>query len=253
MEEKMSMLRLMLLAGALAVFAVESVRGGPLVSVGALLLSAPWLWFFCLRKQTVDMIAIMLSFAAAFLTARAFLPLGESLNQFFAFMANYSLFPYYVLRIGLIEELAKFLALFYVCRFLIAGIKHPADGIILASAVALGFATYENFFKLHELLQWDFAAASWHIFAGAMIRVPLHVLLAGIWGAAFGVMRFMPNRLSGRGLLVSALFCAVIAHAWWDLLALYTMHWLIVGEMVLLYAGLWLLYVRLWKATSPVG
>lgn len=88
--------------------------------------------------------------------------------------SSVALFAYAVLVIGPVEELVKFLP-FWLVGIRFHDFDEPVDGIIYASFVALGFATYENFLYLDyvqgaELLARGFAA-------------PLvHVMFASIWG-----------------------------------------------------------------------
>ncbi len=102
---------------------------------------------------------------------------------------------------GFIEEFAK-MAIVIVFVSYRKTFNEPMDGIVYASAVALGFASAENVLYINR-------------FGNVVIlfRAPLatlgHLLFSSIWGYAIGNARFDNDRrlaLIGKGFLLSAFF-----------------------------------------------
>ena len=95
------------------------------------------------------------------------------------------------LIIGPCEELAKFLAVRLV-MFRSKEFDEPLDGIIYASAAALGFASLENVFYVidftHGLgIRW--AALGLRSF----LALPGHIIFGSVWGYALGRKKFDPS------------------------------------------------------------
>lgn len=253
-------LRIVLFASAFIVLAVQAYLGGIVVTGLTLLIIAPWLWFFCFRKQTTNWVTIALCFSTAFAFGEAEYGIGDSerLNALFALVSNHSLLAYVILRAGLVEELAKFASMLFVLKYLsysTATIKKPVDGVVFASAAALGFACFEGFFKLanvgeptffyegYSVLAMTIFSAAYNILASALVVVPLHVLTASTWGAAFGISRFMPNRIHRCVLILLGLAAAMVLHGFWDTLAFYILEdYSLTAIMPFLYAGLWIMH-----------
>jgi len=115
------------------------------------------------------------------------------------------------LVIGPIEELAKFLAVrLYIYRR--PEFDEPIDGIIYASAAALGFASLENAFYV---LDFRAGGVRWGLFfARAVLAVPGHVLFSSMWGYALGRAKFRPYPVFGM------LALAAFLHSLYDFFAL---------------------------------
>jgi RsiW-degrading membrane proteinase PrsW (M82 family) len=118
-------------------------------------------------------------------------------------------FVYVVGFVGVVEELVKALPFFVV----VLRLKHfdeVLDGIVYASVIALGYATYENLLYLPYI---D-GAERW----GRAIASPLvHLMFASIWG--FAVAR---ARLEGKPLWRAALpslAIAALVHGVYDFIA----------------------------------
>ena len=108
-------------------------------------------------------------------------------------------FVYSLLVIGVLEEAAKFLPFWFVCVRLRA-FNERIDGIIYASAVALGFASYENLLYLQFLDGIE-------LFARSVASPLTHVMFSSIWGWAVArdLERSGPALRSGLvGLAVAA-------------------------------------------------
>jgi RsiW-degrading membrane proteinase PrsW (M82 family) len=111
-------------------------------------------------------------------------PLGELVSPLPLFIGCF-------LVIGPAEELFKFLAV----RGFIYNHKEfdePLDGIIYASAAALGFASLENVFYVvdwtHGLgIRWGMLGAR------SFLALPGHVIFAATWGYALGRKKFNPE------------------------------------------------------------
>jgi RsiW-degrading membrane proteinase PrsW (M82 family) len=96
----------------------------------------------------------------------------------------------------------------------------PMDGIVYAAAIALGFASIENFFYLYEAIVGD---NLWGVFfLRALLTVPGHVLFSAMWGYALGMTKFSDDspvkkrKIVRRGVILSMVLhsvfnvCAVI-------------------------------------------
>jgi RsiW-degrading membrane proteinase PrsW (M82 family) len=113
--------------------------------------------------------------------------------------------------IGPIEELAKFLVVrLWIYRR--PEFDEPIDGIVYASAAALGFASFENALYVLDFRHHDVRWAL--LFSRAFLAVPGHVLFSSMWGYALGRARFKPYPVA---LMVVA---ASVLHASYDFLAL---------------------------------
>jgi RsiW-degrading membrane proteinase PrsW (M82 family) len=143
-------------------------------------------------------------------------------------------FVYSVLVIGLLEEAAKFLVFWIVCVRL-RSFDERIDGIVYASAVALGFASYENLLYLQLVDGVELVARS--------VASPLtHAMFSSIWGWAVArdLERSGPALRSGLiGLAVAA-----IAHGVYDFLILAT-HPFVRPLPALIVLGIWIWRMRL--------
>jgi RsiW-degrading membrane proteinase PrsW (M82 family) len=89
--------------------------------------------------------------------------------------------------IGPAEELCKFLAV-RVFSYRRPEFDEPMDGIVYASAAALGFASVEN---LLYVLDFDTWRIRWGMLGlRAFLSLPGHVLFSAWWGYALGRRRF---------------------------------------------------------------
>src|SRR5215813_8009695 len=113
--------------------------------------------------------------------------------------------------IGPIEELCKFLAV-WLWIYRRPEFDEPIDGIVYASAAALGFASLENAFYV---LDFRAGAVRWGVFVTrAVLAVPGHVLFSSMWGYALGRARFR------RYPVAAMVVAAAMLHARYDFLAL---------------------------------
>jgi len=115
--------------------------------------------------------------------------------------------------IGPAEELAKFLVVrFYSYRQ--RDFDEPMDGLIYASAAALGFASLEN-----VLYVFDFQTGALHWNAlglRSLLSLPGHVMFSVQWGYALGRRRFDPSYPT-----LSRLVGAALLHGLYDFILVY--------------------------------
>ena len=107
------------------------------------------------------------------------------------------------------EELSKFIIVFWIA------LRHedygrPVDALVLAVAVALGFATFENLLYLVHSDDWTRTAA-----ARAMTAVPSHVVNGMLMGYFLGRAYLAPDRATLFTIL--ALAVPVLNHGLYDL------------------------------------
>ena len=103
---------------------------------------------------------------------------------------------------GLIEELAKFIAVrFTVYRS--PYFDEPIDGIIYASAIALGFASIENVGYMLSV-GWEV------IFIRGWLSALGHVIFTPFWGYALGRKVLLQGK--GTALVITGLIVAIALH-----------------------------------------
>ena len=107
------------------------------------------------------------------------------------------------------EEACKFLIVYWIA------IRHedyerPADALVLAVAVALGFATFENLLYLLKSDDWTRTAV-----ARAMTAVPSHVTNAMLMGYFLGLAHLAPAR--ARFYRIMSLLVPTVNHGFYDL------------------------------------
>ncbi len=107
-------------------------------------------------------------------------------------------FFYSIGVIGLIEELFKFLPFFLIIlRF--KAFDEKIDGIIYASTLALGFASFEN---IHYLAYME----GFELFGRAFASPLSHTIFSSIWGYTVG-----KARIQGKSLLLPSLIGLAIS------------------------------------------
>ncbi len=110
-------------------------------------------------------------------------------------------FGYCLGLVGLLEEFIKFLPFLFII-FCFKSFDEKIDGIIYASVIALGFASYEN---LYYLVYLD----GFELFGRAVASPLTHTIFSSIWGYTIGVAKLSGRSLfkaSLKGLGLSALF-----------------------------------------------
>ncbi len=258
-------LRLMTIALALVTIVFAGRDIGLMYGTLAIAVPVAWLFVFCLPRRLTEfrkapkrsvqaaggkVWPVVLSFSMSCLIAPAIVAVAESLNNTFASVSAGNVLMYFVLRAGLVEELLKLTAVLIVIKYLAPdAIKHPREGVVLACAAALGFASYENIYHNLYLVQIQSGIAE-AFFLGAFIRVPLHALYASFWGATLGIAYFMrgTNRFF---LMLLGVIPAIFLHGLWDTIA--QSQGTATGVLLtLLYASFWYCYWQTSKRCEAV-
>ncbi len=151
---------------------------------------------------------------------------------------------YSLLGIALVEELAKLLPFLLIIRWLPA-FDEPVDGIIYAAFIALGFASYENFYYLEFLSPQEQLARG--------LSSPLiHCLFASLWGYPLGraIVAGQPLGIP----LTKGLGAAVFVHGIYDFLVFGMAMWpRLLAATVILAVWLWRMHLmeRVLPAQQP--
>ncbi len=112
--------------------------------------------------------------------------------------------------VGVVEEVAKFsVVMLLIYRH--DEFNEPMDGIIYATASALGFATLENFFYMLD------QGVSIILLRGPVSTLG-HILFSALWGAAIGLARFETRGARPRRTIAGGLVLAIVAHGGFDVL-----------------------------------
>lgn len=172
-----------------------------------------WLWYFY-RKDRHDpepLHLVAAAFAGGACVIAPAIALEAPLEFFWQHIVPdrqlFTLLNFFA-NVALVEEGLKFLVV-YLYLFPHRDFDEPVDGVIYASATALGFATVENLLYMLRM-GWDI------ILLRGLLTTLAHVLFACIWGLALGKARF---RQQGRsGLILQGLLLAILAHGAYDLL-----------------------------------
>jgi RsiW-degrading membrane proteinase PrsW (M82 family) len=165
-----------------------------------------WLWYFY-RRDTYEPepLSLVVKMFLLGVVAAALAYLIE--NQVVAYLPA---IVFVALAVPLIEELLKFSMVgLFVYRD--HEFDEPMDGIVYATATALGFATLENIIYVIDLptLSTLFVTGSLR----AILSVPAHALFAVIWGYALGVAKFMPEKRRKVPVIIGGLLLAIGVHA----------------------------------------
>jgi RsiW-degrading membrane proteinase PrsW (M82 family) len=147
---------------------------------------------------------------------------------------------YCFLVIGPLEEGAK-LAVAWLIVFRWREFDEPVDGLVYSAAIALGFATVENFIHLPGLPLGEQL--------GRSFALPFtHTLFAAVWGLAIAHARFrLAVRWQRTWLQIGAVLLTMLLHGLYDWLifAHRATKWVAV-LVVLLWAGM------IWRARHAV-
>jgi RsiW-degrading membrane proteinase PrsW (M82 family) len=110
------------------------------------------------------------------------------------------------LFVGFNEELWKLLATMFMVRKL-AEFNEPADGLVYATAVAVGFAAFEN-------VVYGLEFGTGVLLVRSVTAMPLHVGVAALWGYALSRRKFLPKE--GLGVVVRFYVLAAVIHGVYD-------------------------------------
>jgi len=142
-------------------------------------------------------------------------------------------FFYFVLDVGLVEELMKFISV-RIYPYRSKQFDEPMDGIVFGVAAALGFATIEN-------ILYVFSGGIWTAVFRAIVSVPVHAFCGAILGFYLGEAKIRDQPLLG---LYGLLFTALL-HGLFDTLATVASSAAIV--VISLPAFVWIVYVKVVK------
>jgi RsiW-degrading membrane proteinase PrsW (M82 family) len=149
-----------------------------------------------------------------------------------------AVFAYFVLCIGLVEELMKFLSV-RIYAYRSKEFDEPMDGIVFGVAAALGFATVENI--LYVFSSGVFSSDIWVAAYRAVVSVPAHAFYGAIMGFYLG-----EAKMRGRPLLaLEGLMFAALLHGLFDTLATVTS--VPITALVTLPALVWIIYFKVVK------
>jgi RsiW-degrading membrane proteinase PrsW (M82 family) len=169
-----------------------------------------WLWFFyrqdCYEPEPLSLVAKM--YFLGMVAAGVALFLENILVPFIPGLL------FSTLAVPVTEELAKFsMVVLFVYRD--AEFDEPMDGIVYATATALGFATLENF--LYVLPVQTLPSLFINGTFRAVLSVPGHALFAVFWGFALGIAKFRPPGKKA-GIVIAGLALAIAVHGFFNLL-----------------------------------
>jgi protease PrsW len=165
-----------------------------------------WLWYFYSRDkyepEPLSLIARMFFLGMVAAIIAYFLE-----NLLISFVTG---ILFVALVVPVVEELLKFsMVALFVYRD--REFDEPVDGIVYATATALGFATLENIIYVLDIqtLSSLFVTGSLR----AILSVPSHALFAVIWGYCLGIAKFMPEGSRKGTVIAGGLVLAIGVHA----------------------------------------
>jgi RsiW-degrading membrane proteinase PrsW (M82 family) len=125
--------------------------------------------------------------------------------------------------------------------------NEPVDGIVYATAAALGFATLENLGYVLVSYETSLTIALQTGLLRAFLSVPAHALFSCMWGYALGHAKYYPK--PGRGIMIlKGFILAVVFHALFNFLLYYDYIGLAVLVLVLIPFMWWLVNKDIYKA-----
>lgn len=119
---------------------------------------------------------------------------------------------YCIGAVGFLEELFKLLP-FLMIIFCFKKFDERVDGIIYASIIALGFASFEN---LHYLLY----LRGFSLFGRAIASPLTHTIFSAIWGYKIGIARLTKRNFQKS--MITGLVMASLFHGLFDFLTLHS-------------------------------
>jgi RsiW-degrading membrane proteinase PrsW (M82 family) len=139
---------------------------------------------------------------------------------------------------GLVEEFFKFLP-FLLVVLRLRDFDERIDGIVYASVIALGFASYENSRYLVDMEGFE-------LFGRAIASPLTHTIFSSIWGYTVGVARMRRKPIAAASL--GGLALAAIFHGLFNFLT--TSSALRIASSLLILA-IWLWRIRAMEKLSP--
>ncbi|MCK4758780.1 MAG: PrsW family intramembrane metalloprotease [Candidatus Aminicenantes bacterium] len=139
--------------------------------------------------------------------------------------------------IGLVEELFKFLPFLFIILRLKA-FDEMIDGIVYASTIALGFASFENIYYLKYLEGFE-------LFGRAFASPLTHTIFSSIWGYTVGKARIHGKSLFKASLI--GLSIAALVHGVFDFLTISSTLRIAASLIVLI---IWIWRIRVMERSS---
>jgi len=170
-----------------------------------------WLWYFYSRDtyepEPLSLIARMFFLGMVAAVIAFFLE-----NLLISFVTA---ILFVALVVPVVEEVLKFsMVALFVYRD--KEFDEPMDGIVYATATALGFATVENLVYVLDIqtLSSLFITGTLR----AVLSVPGHALFAIFWGYSLGIAKFMPAGRRRTIVIVGGLVLAIGVHGIFNLM-----------------------------------
>lgn len=197
-----------------------------------------WLWYFYnqdkYEPEPLNLVTKMFFLGLAAAAIAFFLE-----NYLISFVSG---ILFVALIVPVLEEVLKFcMVALFVYRD--QEFDEPMDGIVYATATALGFATLENIVYVFDLqtISTLFVTGSLR----AILSVPGHALFAVIWGYALGVAKFMPSGSRKGPVIIGGLLLAIGVHGIFNLMLEQQYTGLAIALLILLpvvwwFAGKWI-------------
>ncbi len=149
--------------------------------------------------------------------------------------------------IGLVEELWKFFVVRFYCYHR-PEFDEPYDGIMYATAVALGFAALENI--LYIFTPTVLGGLRTGILR-ALMAVPSHAFYGVLMGYFLGEAKFAKDEPRANLLSVTGLLLAILAHGLYDFLVIaLPQRPLLTGSLIVFSALVWVVLFELTKRQS---
>jgi len=144
-----------------------------------------------------------------------------------------TVFFYFVLSVGLVEELMKFISV-RIYPYRSKQFDEPMDGIVFGVAAALGFATVEN-------ILYVFSGGIWTAVFRAVLSLPVHAFCGAILGFYLGEAKSR-NQPS---LALNGLLFAALVHGLFDTLTVISSS--VAVAIISLPALVWIIYFKVVK------
>jgi RsiW-degrading membrane proteinase PrsW (M82 family) len=138
-------------------------------------------------------------------------------------------FIYAVGVVGVLEELCKFIP-FLLIIYTFKKFDEKIDGIIYASLIALGFASYENLLYLPYLDGFE-------LFGRAVASPLTHTIFSSLWGYRVGVAKLEKKSIFKAS--INGLLLAIFLHGLFDFLT--------TAATLRIFSALLILIIWVWR------
>jgi RsiW-degrading membrane proteinase PrsW (M82 family) len=143
---------------------------------------------------------------------------------------------------ALIEEFWKFFVVRFYCYHR-PEFDEPYDGILYATAVALGFATLENILYIFGTTALSGLRTG---VMRALLAVPSHAFYGVLMGYFLGEAKFAPTETKANLLGLFGLFLAICAHGVYDFVVVaLAQRPLLIGSLIVFSVLVWVVFFEL--------